>query len=435
MSYRKRKIKWINPINFATLIADNYQEKSWFFLYSPDNGGSVQKKSIIAIFEKNRICGRSLNVLRPHLSAKSRNYENSYFGYVNYEYKNIIVKSFLDKNNSNEQNENFVFINYSLILEFDHAKKTLTAFFEDELYLNLVKSYKKNNYKFSKLKISNLISNFSSSQYLDSIGNIKEMIANGDFYQANLTRKFYGNVNKVKHYDYFRYFKKLVEENSGSYSSFIKIDEKYIISGSPELFLRCDDSFLLSRPIKGTIKRSVENIDDRNLVLKLKRDQKEKAENLMIVDLVRNDFSRVCVAGSVKVKNLFKITTYKTLHHMSSDVIGKISKNKDVIDAFNSCFPPGSMTGAPKIKSMEILEKIENKNRGIYSGAIGFFKDLNNANFSVVIRTIICHNEHFEFQVGGAITYESKPLSELNETFIKAKAICKILNIKNLEKI
>ena len=152
----------------------------------------------------------------------------------------------------------------------------------------------------------------------------------------------------------------------------------------------------------------------------------------MIVDLVRNDLSRVCEPSSIKVKKLFNIATYKTIYHLSSEIHGKIAKEFSIFDAIQACFPAGSMTGAPKIKSMEVLSGFEKINRGIYSGAIGYLKSNNELNLAVVIRTLIINKDRFEFQVGGAITFDSDADLELDETYSKASAIMKILKLKKI---
>ena len=201
------------------------------------------------------------------------------------------------------------------------------------------------------------------------------------------------------------------------------------------LFLKAKNNRILSRPIKGTAPRDQDLKQDEKNKLNLKKSLKERAENLMIVDLVRNDLARVCQAGSVVVKKLFDVTSYQNIHHMSSEIHGKIAQNFSAFDTIKSCFPAGSMTGAPKIKAMEIAAKKEKLNRGIYSGAIGFFAK-NATNSSVVIRTLILQEKKFEFQVGGAITFDSDPKAELNEIFSKARGIAGLLKIDlNYQKI
>jgi para-aminobenzoate synthetase component 1 len=309
----------------------------------------------------------------------------------------------------------------------------LVASFDDEKKLAEVlklfsSSFRRTN--FFKTSVASLSSNFTNKSYLVAISAIKKMIAAGDFYQTNLTRKFFGSfAKKLTHLENFQLFVNLTEISAANYSSFLKLGENYIISSSPELFLKIEkNSKILSRPIKGTAPRDSDLKQDRKNKLALKNNLKERAENLMIVDLVRNDLARVCKAGSVKVKKLFNITSYQNVHHMSSEISGKIIPNFSAIDAIRTCFPPGSMTGAPKIKAITIAAKKEKLDRGVYSGAIGFLSS-SEVNLAVVIRTLIIQDQKFEFQTGGAITFDSEPQLELAETFSKAKGISQLLEI------
>ncbi len=202
----------------------------------------------------------------------------------------------------------------------------------------------------------------------------------------------------------------------------MKLKENYIISSSPELFLNIDNKGLVkSSPIKGTAPR-IKNAKSKDLESKkqLRNCKKEQSENLMIVDLVRNDLSKSCKVKSIKVNNLFKINSYKTVHHMSSDIIGKRDVKFNNIDVIKNAFPPASMTGTPKIKAMEICSNLELVKRGMYSGSIGFISK-KQCKLSVVIRTLIINKNNFEFQVGGAITHGSNPYKEWLETIQKPK--------------
>lgn len=310
----------------------------------------------------------------------------------------------------------------------------MRVFFKEKEKLDEVLNYRPSNDLKHKVRVKNLDSNFSNASYLEAIHDIKKMIAKGDFYQTNLTRKFFGEFEKKPNQkESFKLFVDLTKSSSANYSSFLKLDENYIISSSPELFLKVEKSGkIISRPIKGTTPRSLNKKRDHENKKNLKKSEKEKAENLMIVDLVRNDLSRVCRAGSVFVKKLFEITSYQNVHHMSSEVCGKIAEGITSLDVIRNCFPAGSMTGTPKIKAMAVAAKKEKIDRGIYSGAIGFFDNSVNPeiNLSVVIRTLILRDKKFEFQTGGAITFDSNPESELEEIFNKAKAIKRLLGIK-----
>lgn len=419
----KKIIKWLDPLNLARKISQNYQD-DFIFLYSGLNQEIENSRSIIALEKQQEYIFNDLQEAR-------NNFKNDdyYFGFVSYEYKNNI-ENFKKNNNSWINLEKIKFVNFSLIFIFDHKKNEVEINYDSEKTLNQILNFELKNVE-NKIKINNLSSNFSDEQYLSAINLIKENISLGNFYQTNLTRKFFGNINISKINEAFEIFFQLNILSPANFSAFINFNNQFIISASPELFIEVKDNKIISRPIKGTSPRNIsKKLDEQNKNY-LTSSEKEKAENLMIVDLVRNDISRVCEAKSVKVDKLFKVDSYKTLHHLSSEISGLKQQNKDIVDIFNATFPPGSMTGAPKIAAIKISDELENINRGVYSGSIGYFKGLNEALFNVVIRTLIIKDNKFEFQVGGAITYDSDAKKELEEIYVKAKAIMKVLNIKN----
>lgn len=429
----KKNIKWQNPVNFAQKISDNYGDESWIFLYSGLNDVVKKSTSYIALFPKKEIVAESFKDAEKLLNNSQEKCQEKWFGYLSYELAQDLEK--LPKTTKSPINLPKIWlINFAVILQFNHDKKILTAFFDDDKNLTKALKYKAKPQQAFKVKVKNIASNFSNQSYLNEIDNIKNMIKKGDFYQTNLTRKFFGKLDiKESSRSYFSMFKKLCKLSPANYSAFLSFKKHYIISASPELFLTINDKKIIkSRPIKGTAPRSSNLKEDQKNKNYLKNSSKERAENLMIVDLVRNDLARVCKAGSVKVDKLFNITSYKTIHHMSSEISGQVADNFSALDAVQSCFPAGSMTGAPKIKAMEVAAKKEQLNRGVYSGAIGFFEGANQANFSVVIRTLICHQNNFEFQVGGAITFDSEKNAELAEIFNKAKAILKLLEVTKI---
>jgi para-aminobenzoate synthetase component 1 len=421
---QKKNLKWLEPLELAQRISHNYQEKNWVFLYSALHKKIKNSRSYIALFAKDEIVSDDFS----KIEKKIKN-DEKWLGYLSYELVQDFEKlpktkkSFIDL-------AKIHLINFSLILEFDHSKRSVTANFDDQKKLDEVLKYKAVKEKVFLTKVKKLDSNFSDESYLKAISEIKKMIANGDFYQTNLTRKFFGNFSKkLGQKENFQLFSQLTKLSPANYSAFLKLGKNFVISSSPELFLKIEKNrSIFSRPIKGTAPRNSDKKQDQKNKSELKNSAKERAENLMIVDLMRNDFSRICDEGSVKVKKLFEITSYENIHHMSSEVHGQISKKFSNLDAIKACFPAGSMTGAPKIKAMEIAAKKEKINRGIYSGAIGFL-DKKSANLSVVIRTLISSEDKFEFQVGGAITFDSDPQMELQEIFNKAKGISKLLKI------
>ena len=273
---------------------------------------------------------------------------------------------------------------------------------------------------FKTPKISFVKSNMSKAEYLSKVDRVKKYITDGDIYQANLTRKFYGEfAEKV---DPFEIYCELNRISPAPYSAYLKIDDLHIISSSPELFIRVDEKGdAITCPIKGSA--------SKGQGAALSKSDKDKSENLMITDLMRNDFSRACEPGSVKVDKLFEVDEFSTISHMHSVITGKLAKGQTSLDLLKDCFPPGSMTGAPKIRAMEICSELEQHKRGIYSGALGYFKENGACEFSVVIRTLIIQGNKFEFQVGGGIIHESSAEKEWAETMLKAKAIAEVLGI------
>lgn len=422
------KLPWQNPLNFAKKIADNYRDEDWIFLYSGRSDEIKNSSSYIAVFPKEKIVADNFLTAEKILKADSK----KWFGYFAYE----LAKDFEKLPQTKKSFINLpkiYLLNFSLIFEFNHQRKILRAFFDEREKLQKALKYKALKPIKHQLKVKNLSSNFSDKSYLQAISDIKKMIAKGDFYQTNLTRKFFGELTKKQNQrQNFQNFLDLAKLSAANYSAFLKLDDSYVISSSPELFLSIEKSGkIISRPIKGTAARNKNHKKDHQNKIALEKSDKERAENLMIVDLMRNDLSRVCKAGTVEVKNLFKITSYQNLHHMSSEIHGKILPNLTAVDVIKSCFPAGSMTGTPKIKAMEIAAQKEKLNRGIYSGTIGYFESGKKleSNLSVVIRTLLLKDQKFEFQVGGAITFDSDEKAELAEIFTKAKAILQLLRV------
>ncbi len=421
-----KKIPWVNPLKLAKAISlDASYKDNWAFLYSGLHKNIKQSKSYLALYPKQELAVNNFDDLE--LSLRSS--KGMWLGYLGYGLKNKLE----DLRHDEEFKINLPdlwFVNFNLVLEFNHDKKRIKCFCADKSYLKKLPNII-NSPVDEDIEVRNLNSNFSKEEYLEKVQDIKDRIINGDLYQANLTRKFYGKIEVKNKFDLFL---KLNKVSPSNYSTFFKLNENYIISSSPELFLKINKrGKIKSSPIKGTAPRFRDKKQDVKSKNFLRNCDKEKAENLMIVDLVRNDLSRSCKVNSVQVKNLFKVDSYKTLHHMSSDVFGTRSKKINNIDVIKNCFPPASMTGAPKIKAMEVCSDLEKVKRGVYSGAVGLITK-NECKLSVVIRTLMIQDNNFEFQVGGAITHGSNPELEWKETINKAKGIAKTIGI-NLEKL
>lgn len=272
-----------------------------------------------------------------------------------------------------------------------------------------------------------LVSQVKKEEYLRIVNFAKEQIREGDYYEINLSHPLVFNFEG----DPWALYKAMKEVGPVPFASFMKLDDFYICSSSPERFLAKEGSRVWSQPIKGTIRR--EKGKESKLINELKSSEKERAENLMIVDLVRNDMSRVAKKGTVKVKELFEIQSFETVHQMVSTVECEVEKDTDIIEIIKACFPMGSMTGAPKIAAMQAIEKLENYQRGIYSGAIGYIQPNGDFDFSVVIRSAIIQDNKLLYPVGGAITSDSDPQKEWEETFLKAMALTRV--IKNFPSV
>jgi para-aminobenzoate synthetase len=264
----------------------------------------------------------------------------------------------------------------------------------------------------------------SPVKYLELIGQCKDHIASGDVYQLCLT-----NQILIEHdADPLKTFLTLREQNPAPYGSYIKIGKREIVSSSPEQFLKVTtEGKISSKPIKGTRPRSLVPVEDELLAKELRENQKEQAENLMIVDLMRNDLGRVCEPGSVVVDKLFDVESYATVHQLVSTVSGTLQQGQNAVTALKACFPAGSMTGAPKIRAMEILEELEAGPRGAYSGAIGYLGFDGSADLGMTIRTLVFEGSLASLGVGGGITIDSSPDQELQETMLKADALLRTL--------
>ncbi|GAA3573982.1 anthranilate synthase component I family protein [Snuella lapsa] len=262
--------------------------------------------------------------------------------------------------------------------------------------------------------------------YFDKIKSILEHIHRGDIYEANFCQEFYAEdtfINPLETYN------KLNAISNPPFAVFFKVFDKYLISASPERYLKKMDNVVISQPIKGTAKRSLDPSEDMQSKLNLSQDTKERSENIMIVDLVRNDLSKTAVKGSVTVEELCEVYTFDQVHQMISTVKSELLPSIHPVEVIKSTFPMGSMTGAPKISAMKIIETLEETKRGLYSGTVGYFTPEGDFDFNVVIRSIL-YNEtqrYVSYSVGGAITAKSDPLKEYEECLIKAKAMREVL--------
>lgn len=268
--------------------------------------------------------------------------------------------------------------------------------------------------------------NIMEMEYYHCLDDIKNHIVNGDIYEMNFCLEFFKKEILI---DPLETFSRLNSISPMPFAAFHLIDGIYLMSSSPERFLKKEGQKLISQPIKGTIKRSSDPIKDKELKEELRNNEKERAENMMIVDLVRNDLARSAIPGSVKVDEIFGVYSFEFVHQMISTVTASLPQDFPFTQAIKNAFPMGSMTGAPKIKVMELIERYERTRRGLFSGAVGYITPEADFDFNVVIRSIIYNskNRNLSCQVGSAITYDSIAEREFQECLLKVKPVLKSL--------
>jgi para-aminobenzoate synthetase component 1 len=263
--------------------------------------------------------------------------------------------------------------------------------------------------------------------YLEKVSKILEHIHQGDIYEVNFCMEFFAENATINPLEKFV---KLNEISEPPFAIYFKNNKHFLLSASPERYLRKEGEVLISQPIKGTTKRFLDVIEDEKSRNQLASDPKERAENIMITDLVRNDLSRTAQKGSVEVTELCAIYSFMQVHQMISTVTSKLDKQYSAVEAIKTTFPMGSMTGAPKISALKIIEELEETKRGLYSGAVGYFTPNCDFDFNVVIRSILYNeeNKYVSFSVGSAITSQSIAEKEYEECLLKAKAMLEVLS-------
>ena len=346
------------------------------------------------------------------------------FGYLSYDLKNDVED--LSSNNYDR-------LEFPDLFFFQPKKIFLIKGNDVEmLYLNMVEeeisidfhlisqfnepSNERNN---NSLKIKLRI---HKDEYFNKLDIMLAHIHRGDIYEANFCQEFYcenATVDPLQTYDHLNAISK------PPFATFLKLDDKYLLSATPERFIKKVGTTVMSQPIKGTAVRLSNGMADRAMAKALAEDEKERSENIIIVDLVRNDLSKTAKKGSVQVKELCKVYSFEQVHQMISTILSEVKEDLSPVEILRTTFPMGSMTGAPKISAMQIIEELEETKRGLYSGAVGYFTPEGDFDFNVVIRSIL-YNEtkkYVSFSVGGAITAKSDPLKEYEECLIKAKAM------------
>jgi para-aminobenzoate synthetase component 1 len=353
------------------------------------------------------------------------------FGYLSYDLKNDV---------EHLQSQNFDGLGFPDLYFFQPKKIFLLKDNSLEIkYLNMcddeidvdfeeIIQSQMSNVKCQKLSI-NIKQRISKENYIKKVEKTLAHIHRGDIYEANFCMEFYAEEAVIAPYEVH---KKLNEISDAPFSVYFKKNQHYLLSASPERYLKKENEKVISQPIKGTAKRnSNSELDEQNKVA-LQNNAKERSENIMIVDLVRNDLSQTATKSSVEVEELCNVYSFKQVHQMISTITSNVAHTTSPIEILRTTFPMGSMTGAPKISAMKIIEELEETKRGLYSGAVGYFTPSGNFDFNVVIRSILYNseNQYLSFSVGSAITAEAIPENEYEECLLKAKAMFEVLREK-----
>jgi para-aminobenzoate synthetase component 1 len=405
---KQKAAYWANQFDIAMVLDSNECEHAL-------NIGKFEL--LIAVGVKHELTSK-INAFE-ELKTFKEQYKNEWiFGWLTYDLKNQLEK-LESKNEDNIGFESmYFFVPQKLIAIDSNFEIVAGGEFLQEILNNEQTETQSDSVK--------LEAKVSKEKYIENVNRIRTHIENGDVYELNYCVEFFANKVNI---DPASIYNGLKQRSPVPFGCFVKHYKRYVIGASPERFITKIGNKLYSQPIKGTARRLSNKIEDEQQAYQLLHSEKERAENLMIVDLVRNDLARTAETGSVKVDELFGIYSFPQVHQMISTVSSTLNKNENPIDAIKHAFPMGSMTGAPKIMAMKLIEQYEETKRGLYSGAIGYFGPNGDFDFNVVIRSIQYNKQtqYLNFEVGGAITYDSVAEDEYEECLLKSKAMKEVL--------
>ena len=434
---RTYSIKSISNLNEKLLQwAQQYETAVWLDSNN-HNQGYTSFHSILAVDEFTSIQTDVVNAFEKLKEYQSIT-QDYLFGYLSYDVKNATEN--LTSTNSDGLGfaELFFFQPQKILfVKNDSIEFQYLTMVDDEIDTDFeaicTQEIKQKNTASTRLENGGNIvikPRIQKQDYLFKVGEILEHIHKGDIYEANFCQEFYAENTRINPLDIYEDLNTISE---APFATFLKIDNQYLLCASPERYLKKEGAKIISQPIKGTAKRLVDLQEDQKTATALSKDIKERSENIMIVDLVRNDLSKSAKKGSVKVEELCKVSSFKQVHQMISTVVSELKDEVHIIDVIKDTFPMGSMTGAPKISAMKIIETLEETKRGLYSGTVGYFTPMGDFDFNVVIRSILYDSEkkYLSFSVGSAITAKSTPEKEYEECLLKAKAMQFVLTNSN----
>ncbi len=385
--------------------------------------------------KKNRMALVAFGILEQESEARNlieldELYKNEdwIFGHIAYDYKNKIEK-LRSENQDGIGFSELRFYRPKFVLEI-YSNETYIHFYskdEEELDGFLNEIQERISIEVQVPSLPELKCRYTKEEYLSVVEKIKEHLRIGDVYELNLCIEFFAEKVKLIPSEIFL---GMYQKNRMPFAGFYQDKNQHLLCFSPERFIRKEGSIIRSEPMKGTVRRGTDLEEDDLLKKQLQENEKERAENIMIVDLVRNDLSKLAKKGSVKVDELCEVYAFLKVHQMISKVSAELKENVKMSDVFSATFPMGSMTGAPKIRAMELIEAYERTKRGLYSGSIGYMNPKGDFDFNVVIRSIQYNSEteYVSYQAGGAITFLSNPLEEYQECLLKSEAFFEFFN-------
>ena len=445
MNRTSKKIHLQNTSDFKSKLFDwaqQFKEITW--LESNDYDHNYSSYDTVLAVEASSFLKTDYNNAFTELQLYRKQATDYIFGYLSYDLKNDI-EDLSSKNIDGLGFEDLYFFQPKKLffvkdnkLEIQYLKE-----FEQEIESDLEAIYNfdeklkqpfdevcleqngktQNGNKMHDVKIHKRI---TKKEYQKKLETILQHIHRGDIYEMNFCQEFYAENASINPMEVY---KKLNQISKSPFATFFRNNDNYLLSASPERFAKKERNKIISQPIKGTAKRLINKKLDKKLAEELEKDEKERSENIMIVDLVRNDLSKTAIKGRVKVEELCKVYSFKQVHQLISTITSEVLSETDPVDIISSLFPMGSMTGAPKISAMQIIEELETTKRGLYSGAVGYFTPKDDFDFSVVIRSILYNqnNKYVSYSVGGAITSKSDPEKEYQECLLKAIAMKRAL--------
>ncbi|WKK65513.1 anthranilate synthase component I family protein [Lutimonas zeaxanthinifaciens] len=413
--FKKKALLWAQKFDDVVLLEGNTSSQITIQPYS-------EFDTILAVGAKANLSTSFENAFEKLKSFQNKN-KDYLFGHLSYDLKNDVE----ELSSSHEDKIGFEDLYFFQPLRLLIWKNNEVEF----LYLDEVGDYIDSDFQ----EIENYLveyhlptdrpfihSKISRESYYERVGNILDHIHRGDIYEVNFCQEFFASETDIEPVSVFE---KLNSISMAPFACFVKQDDKFLLCSSPERFVKKTGSKIIAQPIKGTARRTTSPAEDQILAKELSEDPKERAENIMIVDLIRNDLSRGAQKGSVKVEELCKVYSFQQVHQLISTVTALAEPHLHPVDIIKNLFPMGSMTGAPKISAMKIIEEEEASKRGLYSGAVGFFDPKGNFDFNVVIRSLLYNasKKYVSFSVGSAITSKSVIEKEFEECLLKAKAL------------